>query len=174
VGCLRPQLTPPLVAEEAGEPEKRLVGRVEAGEAEERPVRGVEAGEPEKRPVGRVEAGEPTQRPVRRGWRVEESAAEARWRLEAMYRQSPASGGPPRTACPVSRSTSRSPAGSTRSPKWRKKSTPRIGNWTAAKIKGQRKTFPLKDNRNCLSPQHGMGRPAAPAKAGPTGGLAEE
>jgi hypothetical protein len=34
----------------------------------------------------------------------------------------------------------------TRRPKWRKKSTPRMGNWTAAKRKGQLKTLPLKDS----------------------------
>ncbi len=73
----------------------------------------------------------------------------------------------------VWRSTRRLLAGSINNPKCLKKSTPRMGNYTAASKKGQLNALPLKDSCSSLSLQHGMGWPAASAKAGPWWGLAD-
>jgi hypothetical protein len=53
-------------------------------------------------------------------------------------------------------STSVLAAGSTISPKWRRKSTPMMGKETAANKKVQVKGFPWKDRLIVFSPQQGM------------------
>jgi hypothetical protein len=71
-------------------------------------------------------------------------------------------------------STKQLPEGFTNSLKCRKKSTPKIGNCTAASRKGQVKHLPLKERVKLFSPQQAMGRPDALERAGPDGGDGDE
>ncbi len=64
-------------------------------------------------------------------------------------------------------STRRFAAGSTRSLKCLKKSTPIIGNWTLASRNGHTKRRPWKERDSRRYPQQGICNPSAPVRRGP-------
>ncbi len=74
----------------------------------------------------------------------------------------------------VAVSTRRLAAGSMSSLKCHKKSTPIIGNDTAAKIKVQVNFLLLNCKEIDLSPQQGMSLPAGPKRVSPVGAAFEE
>jgi hypothetical protein len=61
-------------------------------------------------------------------------------------------------------------AGSTSRRWWRKKSTPRIGNLTAAKRRDHLNFLLSNESSNSFSPQQGIAVPEGPASSGPVGG----
>ncbi len=98
-----------------------------------------------------------------------ERTAGAMWLMEAAKWDGKAA-----TAAPIGRrdeaDRTQREKGSTNNLWAARKSTPRMGLETAAKMKEQRKTDEPKQRRFVTEPQDGIGLPSAPARAGPEGG----